>query len=163
LSNEIACLAIATTNLSTSPILSIGLWTSQSLLLFSLPSLALLLTQVVDSEYLIRSTLLVEFADDAIYLFAGLGDGSLTNYLVSKADDGINLTIENNSNKAVVLGTRPIVMCVFEAEDGAKSVFVSSDRPTVVSAKGDRLIYSSVNLKVALYHSPYWLEPLIQC
>lgn len=148
LSNEIACLSIAHSHLSPDPLLSVGLWTSQTVLLFSLPTLSPLLTQIIDTEYLIRSIVVVDLGDDATYLFAGLGDGRLTSYVIGQSEDGF--AVEKNSKKTVVLGTRPIVMAVFEAEEGgSKSIFVSSDRPTVVSRKSDRLVYSSVNLKVS--------------
>lgn len=141
--NEIACLDIAT--VGSEAVAAVGLWTAQTVLLISIPSLATLSSQILDTTYLIRSVLLTTFSDGITHLFAGLGDGSLTSFVVDKASG----SIVESTRKTVTLGTRPIVMCAFTTK-GVVSVFVSSDRPTVISRAGDKLVYSSVNLKVRL-------------
>lgn len=140
---EVACIDVA--SVGSQAVAAVGLWTSQTVHLVALPTLAILSTQILDTTYLIRSVLLTTFADGATYLFAGLGDGALTSFVVDKETSKV---VESTS-KTVTLGTRPIVMCAFEAK-GAVSVFVSSDRPTVISRAAGKLVYSSVNLKVSL-------------
>lgn len=143
LSNEIACLDVST--IGSHSVLSVGLWTSQTVSLFSLPSLAPLSTQILTTDFLIRSVLLTTFFDGTHQLFIGLGDGTLTSFVVNDASE-----IVESTRKTVTLGSRPIVMCAFDTKNG-RNVFVSSDRPTVISRKGDKLVYSSVNLKVSVF------------
>jgi DNA damage-binding protein 1 len=143
LDNEIACLDLF--RLNGHPVAVIALWTLNSVLLVSLPTLSTLATQAFNTTYLIRSVLLATFSDGVTQLFAGLGDGSLTSFIV----DAATSTIAVGSEKTVTLGTKPILMCSF-APKGVTNVFVSSDRPTIISRSGDRLVYSSVNLKVRI-------------
>lgn len=93
---------------------------------------------------MIRSVLVATFVDKSIHLFVGLGDGTLTSFIITH---GESLEILESSKKTVTLGSRPLVMCAFDSK-GATNVFVSSDRPTVISRSGGKLVYSSVNLKV---------------
>jgi DNA damage-binding protein 1 len=139
--NEIACIDIAT--VASRIVAAVGLWTVQTVLIIAIPTLEILSTQVIESDYLIRSVLITTFADGVTQLFAGLGDGALTSFIV----DAPQSKIVAETSKTVTLGTRPIVMCGFEA-NGVVSIFVSSDRPTVISRTSDKLVYSSVNLKV---------------
>lgn len=144
LANEIACLHIA--SLSNRLVASVGLWTSQTILLISVPDLKTFATQTLDSTYLIRSVLVTTFDDKVVHLFAGLGDGSLSSFVLGL--EGGNISFVKDSIKTVTLGTRPIVMSEFVAANSLVSVFVSSDRPTVISRVNGKLLYSSVNLKV---------------
>ena len=60
------------------------------------------------------------------------------------------LQLLKGSEKTVSLGTKPITMGGIKQKGVmGENVLVSSDRPTVISRSGDRLVYSSVNLKVA--------------
>ncbi|ORY81221.1 CPSF A subunit region-domain-containing protein [Leucosporidium creatinivorum] len=140
LDNEIACLDIA--ELGSQLVATVALWTLNTILLISLPTLSTIASQILTTTYLIRSVLLVTFPDGISTLFAGLGDGSLSSFAVDAKD----CNIAQGSEKTVTLGTKPLVMSTFK-QKGAINVFVSSDRPTVISRANDRLVYSSVNLK----------------
>ncbi|KAI5474794.1 DNA damage-binding protein 1 [Pseudohyphozyma bogoriensis] len=142
LPNEVASLYACT--ISSTPILVVGLWTSQTVLLLSLPSLRTISFVTLDSTFLIRSVLITTFADGVSQLFVGLGDGSLSSFVVERSGEGFR--VDEASKKEVTLGSLPIAFREFVAA-GVVSVLVMSDRPTIVSREGDRLKYSSVNLK----------------
>jgi DNA damage-binding protein 1 len=92
---------------------------------------------------LVRSVLAATFADGVTNLFIGLGDGTLISYVL----DGES-SIVGMSRKSVSLGKRPITLARFKTA-GDVSVFASTNRPTIVSRRSDRLNYLSVNLKVS--------------
>lgn len=140
LDNEVACLDVS--QLGGQLVATVALWTLNTILLISLPTLSTVASQTLTTSYLIRSVLLVTFSDSVTTLFAGLGDGSLSSFVVDS-----NGSIAKGSEKSVTLGTKPLVMASFR-QKGAVNVFVSSDRPTVISRANDRLVYSSVNLQV---------------
>ncbi|KAL8286521.1 hypothetical protein RQP46_004538 [Phenoliferia psychrophenolica] len=140
LPNEVACLDITT--IGSQVVAAIGLWTSHAVILASLPSLATLATQTIDTSYLLRSVLVATFADGVTHLFAGMGDGSVASYVL----DAPSWTVVESSKKTLSLGSTPVSLRLF-ATKGAVNVFVASDRPTIISRSGERLVYSSVNLK----------------
>ncbi|KAK4702664.1 DNA damage-binding protein 1, partial [Phenoliferia sp. Uapishka_3] len=140
LPNEVACLDVAV--VGSQAIVAIGLWTSHTVVIASLPSLTTLTSQVIDTSYLIRSVLVATFRDGVSHLFAGMGDGSVASYVL----DTESWAVQGSSKKTLTLGTTPVSLKVFVAK-GSVNVFVSSDRPTIISRSGDRLVYSSVNLK----------------
>lgn len=98
---------------------------------------------MIDTEYLIRSVLVATFADGVTHLFAGMGDGSVASYVLDVA----SWAVEESSKKTLSLGSTPVSLRLFTTK-GAVNIFVSSDRPTIISRSGERLVYSSVNLKV---------------
>ncbi|KAM0754809.1 DNA damage-binding protein 1b [Meredithblackwellia eburnea MCA 4105] len=134
--NEVACLDVSA--IGGQQVATVGLWTSQSVSIVHLPSFKTLVDQPVETTYLLRSVLLTTFADGVTHLFAGTGDGSVASYVV---DTSSWLVLEATA-KIISLGTTPISLKAFIAR-GAVNVFVSSDRPTIISRPGDRLVYSS--------------------
>lgn len=104
----------------------------------------MLSSQSVATTFPIRSVLLRTFEDDASILFCGLGDGSLLSF-------GVNATeakILSETQRTAVVGSQPVSMTTHHRE-GRTSVFVTSDRPSIISRFNDRLVYSSVNLEVS--------------
>ena len=59
--------------------------------------------------------------------------------------------------KKISLGTQPIVLSTFRAAN-VRNVFAASDRPSVIYASNQKLLYSNVNLKEALPEHP-WSTP----
>lgn len=139
--NEVSCLDIFSHGGQTVAV--VALWTVNTVHLVALPSFEVLTTQAIDTTFLVRSVLLATFSDNTTHLFAGLGDGTLTSYGV----DTSNFSLIAGTEKTVTIGTKPVTVYSF-APKGVVNVFASSDRPTIISRAGDRLVYSSVNLKV---------------
>lgn len=148
--NEIAALSAST--IGSEAVVIVGLWTSQTVHVLRLSSLEPLATVDIPSTYLIRSVLLVTFQDNVTHLFVGLGDGTLISYAF-----GPNGTVRQDSRKTVVLGREPLFMVSLDSAQGP-SVFVSSDRPTIVSRDNDRLKYSTVSLKVRKFDLTWYLS-----
>lgn len=131
------------------PVAVVALWTLNMLSILSLPDLAKLSAETLDTAFLIRSVLLVTFsADDNPTLFAGLGDGSLISFSLDRQ----SAAILADTQRTVAVGTQPISLCAYD-QNGRTSVFVTCDRPTIVSQSNDRLVYSNVNLEVCRHAS----------
>lgn len=149
LDNELAVVSVS--SLSGFQVVAVGLWTTQTVTLLSLPTLSPISSQVVPSTFLIRSILVTDFgASGAPVVLAGLGDGSLVSYSLDN-----DVRFVPTSEKKVVLGKRPVLLAQFEA-GGQTSVFAASERPTIVTRPtGGRLVYSSANLENLVGVAPF--------
>lgn len=163
LEQEAACLDLSlvqTSKGASTLVAAVGLWNAYAVLLLEIPSLLIQDRIEIDTTFLLRSVLSASLGDSSDsatpHLFVGLGDGSLVSYAyrTHSTDAGI---IDRSTRKSVTLGSRPITLTKFKTagnqEAGVSSssaVLAISDRSTVVSAAGNKLIYSSVNTKVAL-------------
>lgn len=150
--HEVACLTIHSVAATGQKVLAVGLWSDHSVVLLALPSLEVLSTTALNTPYLLRSILAVTFSDSSFFLFIGLGDGTLVSYQLDTSADESKVTLREETRKSVTLGTRPIVMGSFTTEQGP-SLFVSSDRPTVVSRSRSRFDYAAVNARVSIAHT----------
>ena len=56
-----------------------------------------------------------------------------------------------DTGKKVVLGTKPIILRLFQSK-GVASVFACSDHPTIIHSSNHKLLFSNVNMKVCPYH-----------
>lgn len=142
-------------------IASVGLWNIQTVSLLSVPTLETLQEIDVGTSFLLRSVISCTLSSDdedassASYLFVGLGDGTLVSFHYEATDENALPKIDLSSKKTLTLGTRPIAMSrittAANAESGARSspaIFIASDRSTIVSRIGGRVVYASVNTKV---------------
>lgn len=145
LPNEISCAATHTFP-SGRKIAAVCTWASHELILLSLPDLQIITSLALDTAFLPRSIVTSTFNDNIAHLFIGLGDGTLVTFVL---DENEQTLLRPDSKKAVTLGQRPISMAPFVTEEGAISVLVCSDRPTVVSRTSGRLSYASVNMRVS--------------
>lgn len=172
LPQEAACLTLSDVK-TWGIIAAVGLWTTQEIHLFSVPSLDPLDKIKLETAYLMRSIIFQTFgseegpddsAEGHTYFFAGLGDGSLVSYAcrgrLSSGLEGGNSIVIENTKKVVSLGSSPITLHAIrtggdtnESGGGPASeaaLFVASDRSTIVSLSGSgALTYASANLKVS--------------
>lgn len=51
------------------------------------------------------------------------------------------------SSKRVILGTKPVVLRLFQS-NGVTNVFACSDHPTIIHSSNQKLLFSNVNVKV---------------
>ena len=147
---DVACLDI-------SPIASelavdvcvLGDW-DNTIHVYSLPLFKEITNLKIQSETIPRSILQVQL-EQTLYLMVGLGDGQLLTWQI-----GANY--ELSDPKTVALGTQPIGLDQFKSH-GNKFVFVASDRPTIISSRLDKLVFSNVNLKdiscITSFNTPY--------
>lgn len=134
---------------------AIGLWTSSSVCMLSLPSLEELSKETFDKDLLPRSVLCALF-EDSSYLLVGLGDGSL---VTCQLDRTLGTLSER---KRVSLGTQPISLSAFWSKDKLH-VFASCDRPTVIYYNKKKLLYSNVNAKEVAVMSTFHSEVFPEC
>lgn len=158
---EVACLDLSSLDSTKSSlVVAVGLWSTYSVAILSVPDLEQLDSIDVGSAVLPRSVMSASLAeshgDSASYLFIGLGDGSLVTYSYGPSTASSEI-IDRSTRKSVTLGNRPLALVKFRTagnhEAGLPSlaaVLVISDRSTVVSATGNKLVYSSVNTKVRI-------------
>ncbi|SPQ98347.1 DNA damage-binding protein 1 [Plasmodiophora brassicae] len=150
-SREISCLDVD----DEFQLVATASWSSSCVSLLSLPDL-----ETVDQAslpYLARSISIVRFgpARAPIFVLCGLGDGSVVTFSVDK---GSRLSAPTR----VIIGTHPVSLTPFTSH-GTKQVFVSCDRPTLISAPssgaGGDLAVISVNLKDVTCMAPLEGEP----
>lgn len=141
LEEEIACLDVSPLfGNSKSSICSVGLWTSISICMLSLPDLSLLHTENLEGEIIPRSIAAVTF-EGSQYVLCALGDGSLY-YFTLDVTTGVL-----SDRKRVILGTQPTALRPFKSHDNTTNIFACSDRPTVIYSSSHKLVFSNVNLK----------------
>ena len=141
LEHEIACVNINPFDDKTaSNFCAVGLWTDISIKIFQLPTLKLIASQPLGGETIPRSILLTSF-EGIHYVLCGLGDGHFFSFLFDISN------FQFSDKRKISLGTTPISLNTFYS-NGNKSVFASSDRPTVIYSSNKKLVFSNVNLKV---------------
>jgi hypothetical protein len=170
LEQEVACLDLSSLgNNGLSLVAAVGLWNTYSVVLFNVPDLKQIDNIEVGTTFLLRSVMSVSLANDhgdsTPHLFIGLGDGSLISYSYRQGSAASEV-LDRSSRKSVTLGSRPLTLAKFHTagnqEAGLPSlpaVLAISDRSTVVSATGGKLVFSSVNTKVSIASDISFLEP----
>ena len=148
---------------SRSTILAVGMWTDNSVRIFAAQTLQeLTRTQLgVETQAQARDVILVALGGptaSALYLMVGLGDGTLITFLVDSVDGLPKMT----SRRKVVIGTHPISLTCF-SNMGLACVFASCDRPTVLSMRNGKLIFSVVNISEVTGMSPFHSEMFPEC
>lgn len=122
---------------------ALGLWNDNSVRLLRLPDLKEVHSEMLSSEIIPRSVLMVQF-EGVNYLLVTLGDGTLYYFTINSGLDGLD------ERKKVPLGTQPTELNTF-VSGGALNVFSCSDRPTVIYSSNHKLVFSNVNLKEVNY------------
>ena len=105
---------------------------------------------------IIPRSILIETLEQLTYLFVSLGDGSVISYVVNRhksSDLQAETMYELSDMRKVVLGTQPTILRKFHSQKpiSTSNIFACSDRPSVISTKNQKLVYSSVNLKQVEY------------
>jgi DNA damage-binding protein 1 len=144
-------------------VLAVGMWTDNSVRLFAAQTLQeLTRTQLgVDTQAQARDVVLVSLGEAAaatLYLMVGLGDGTLITFIVDFLDGLPKMT----TRRKVVIGTHPISLTSF-SNAGLPCVFASCDRPTVLSTRNGKLIFSVVNISEVTGMSPFHSEMFPEC
>lgn len=155
LDNEVACLDLCEEKKNFN-LCAVGLWGDFSIRILSLPNLTELLSENTKCEVIPRS-ILIDYLDDVPYLFCSFGDGSVISYMIVSSNP-----VGLNECRKVVLGTQPVILKKFTAND-AKNIFACSDRPSVISSTNQKLIYSSVNLKQVEYMCQFSSKMYPEC
>jgi len=141
---------------------AVGSWTSFSLSLLSLPSLAPCGTTPLGDKGVVPRSLAF-YAPAAApheYLLCGLGDGKLLYFPLPTAEDAAPVL---GAPKAVPLATQPLSLVAYTADDGEPLVFCCSERPALVHASAGQLLFSSVNLPAAHALAPFSCDALPGC
>ena len=146
-----------------STILAVGMWTDNSVRLFAAQTMQeLSRTQLgVESQAQARDVALVSLGEPSsltLYLMVGLGDGTLITFIVD-FQDGLPKT---TTRRRVVIGTHPISLTCF-SNAGLPCVFASCDRPTVLSTRNGKLMFSVVNILEVTGMSPFHSEMFPEC
>lgn len=146
-----------------STILAVGMWTDNSVRIFAAQTLQeLTRTQLgVETQAQARDVVLVALGEStasALYLMVGLGDGTLITFVVDCLDGLPKMT----SRRKVVIGTHPISLTCF-SNMGLACVFASCDRPTVLSIRNGKLIFSVVNISEVTGMAPFHSEMFPEC
>ncbi|KAI9026659.1 CPSF A subunit region-domain-containing protein [Phycomyces nitens] len=134
--NEISCIYVSpeVKNNSGKRYVAIGLWGGQDVKLLNLSDLSTVWENKIEAGTVpkdVRYTRLGEYD----YFLVGLGDGRLV-YFCSK--DGMK------SQREISIGIGKLSFHSFEI-NGESAIFVSSDRPTIITSSHGKLVYSSVN------------------
>lgn len=146
-----------------STILAVGMWTDNSVRLFAAQTMQeLSRTQLgVESQAQARDVALVSLGESSsltLYLMVGLGDGTLITFIVDFLDGLPKMT----TRRRVVIGTHPISLTSF-SNAGVPCVFASCDRPTVLSTRNGKLMFSVVNILEVTGMSPFHSEMFPEC
>merc|ERR1712137_181402 len=88
--------------------------------------------------FLPRSVVFVTL-DELDYVLCTLGDGSLYTFRFALE------TAALHDRRKVSLGTKPVLLQVFQSEAGT-NVFAASDRPAIIYSRDQKLSFSDVNL-----------------
>lgn len=90
-------------------------------------------------------------------LLCGMGDGVLLNFEVRsgrRQSQSSNTSPPLFNLKRVALGTSPVSLSAFEV-NGGHHVMAACDRPTVIYASNNRMLYSNVNLRSVDFLTPF--------
>lgn len=92
----------------------------------------------------------------------GMGDGHLVSAELKVTASGTAATCAIKDRKAVSLSSGPVSLSTFTNNEELH-VFAASDRPSVVYSRGNKLLYSSVNLKNVGVMAPFNSETFPEC
>ncbi|CAG0908094.1 unnamed protein product [Cyprideis torosa] len=149
---EISCISInpLRTQDDTTKMVAVGSWDMDFSLLI-LPDFKVIASHSMPNQVIPRGILPIVF-DGVQYLLVGLGDGTLLYYVMDTSSGALS------GKKRVTLGTRPLSLKIFRNRGDQASVFVCSDRPSVIHSVNKKLVFSSVNIKEVSYMCPLHTE-----
>lgn len=141
---EIACLDINPIS-SDYQLLSVGFWFDMNIILYSLPDFKELYREELSSDIcMIPRSIVTARLEDNYYLLCALGDGSVHYFNLDPSSGHLT------NCKKVTLGTYETILRPFKSQS-TTSIFVCSDRPTVIYSTNNKLVFSNVNLKEVNY------------
>jgi DNA damage-binding protein 1 len=154
LPHEIACVALSEANTADSKtkFCAVGLWIDFSIRVLDMSNWAELHKDILSGDTIPRS-LAIASLDGALHLMCGLGDGALCTYEMD-AQTGHLSTV-----KRISLGTQPVELSEFQRE-GRRHVFALCDRPVVVYASHQKLMYSNVS-QIDIKHMSFINTPAL--
>lgn len=117
-----------------------------------------LFTIYVDSS----SNISTESSTITTYLLVGLGDGALITFELFQDSSLSSGVIDIRNRRKVVLGTHPISLTMFH-NMGISCVFASCDRPTVISTRNKKIVFSVVNIPEVTGMVPFHSECFPGC
>lgn len=143
-----------------SQLAALGVWTENTVRVYSLPSFAEVARAVLGVESPARDVLISNL-DSGSHLFVALGDGALVYYKLNRKVENDTHGWFLDNRKKVVLGTRQITLTPFtSATTDAPCVFATGDVPSIIYAQGGKTLFSPVNLNaqevthMVPFHSP---------
>ena len=117
---------------------AVGLWKDNSVRIYSLPNLKLLITSSNFAENVPpRSVLLCRF-EGTSYLLCGLGDGNLYEFKIDMSNEKKEVSVMNK----IQFGTKAINFTPFRSKT---HVFVSSELPAVIYSDNCTLAHMNVH------------------
>ncbi|ETO16491.1 hypothetical protein RFI_20851 [Reticulomyxa filosa] len=164
LENEISCVCLSPTATANdkSTFACIGLWKQHVIQLLTLPDFHKFYTFHLQTQMVPRSVLITNFTCPGLvqqsksaswlYLFVGMGDGSLVEAHVNISHSSSTKTpcVELLKEKRLSLGSHPIRLSSFVSL-GNYYVFAGCDRPSVISRSKQR-IYGSPTTAYGRFH-----------
>ncbi|KII63716.1 DNA damage-binding protein 1 [Thelohanellus kitauei] len=140
-------------------ILAISFWKHAKIAVYSLPNFQFLAEDLFDDRNLIKSIQFVEFASDAMYLFAALTTGELYVYELSNQANLLSKRYKTH------IGTYPITLVPFRPSGssiskelvpgnhlltyypplGKQHVFICTDRPALIHYRVFKISFSYTN------------------
>jgi DNA damage-binding protein 1 len=134
-------------------LLAVGTWMDKSVRLLTIPDLTPRVVQSFSTDTQARSVMLVTL-EGIHYLMVGLGDGNVLSYPLDMSA-GLGSPALGTCKK-IALGSKPAELTCFVSKEST-CVFVTSDRPTVVYSRGNKVLYANANIgevgSVCSFHS----------
>lgn len=122
-------------------LLSVGFWFNMNIVIYKLPDFEELNREELEADlWMVPRSILTIRLDDNYYLLCALGDGSVFYFNL----DHLSGSLTNA--KKVTLGTYETILRPFKSQS-TTSIFVCSDRPTVIYSTNNKLVFSNVNLR----------------
>jgi DNA damage-binding protein 1 len=132
-------------NSSSQTILALGMWTDNTVRLFTLPTLTEITRLSLGTDTQSRD-ILIEILENVVYLFIGMGDGILITYTMDFSllpQGGLPQLINKRTG---VLGTHPITFTSF-LNNEERCIFACCDRPTVIYMRHKKLLFSVLDIR----------------
>ena len=172
---EISCLNLSIkNNHNISEYCCVGLWKEKSVRILSLNNnFSLLYKFNLNSDNIARSVVITNFdvntfrksdndtiepKNDDLYIFVGMGDGSLIEGKLNINNNNISIT----QFKQLPLGTQPVKLTPFVCNN-IVYIFGGCDRPSVIYKANNRMFYANVNLPEINFMSEFNASDYTDC
>ncbi|GAA5808539.1 hypothetical protein MFLAVUS_001930 [Mucor flavus] len=129
---------------------TIGMWSQSMIKILQLPDLNPVLEHTLDSVTGPKDVLVITL-EKIPYLMVLLGDGQiLTNRITFKNSEAVL-----SDSRQTMVGTYCTAMYPF-VHDGEQKIFITGNRPTIVTSWHRKLFFSAVNLKNVYAIAPFY-------
>ncbi|OQV21767.1 DNA damage-binding protein 1 [Hypsibius exemplaris] len=126
-----------------------GEWITSNVSIIQCSTMALIQENIQPTgDVLPRSLMFCRFSEEISYFFVGRGDGNVDYFIFDETNK------EMTEHKRIPLGTRLVTFIKFRAQ-GQVNVFACSDRPSVISCRNGKLLFSNVNIRDAVDVCPF--------